>query len=213
MGTGKTARRAADVEHELTGKAATQRHRKPVALLGTASEAADQPPLVFISLVTLGTGIVLRRPPLARTGARMLLAHALATGGKTVLKRTIDRTRPRRALADGEHRAEKNSGARDTDLNSFPSGHTAGAVAVAQAVSAEVPALAVPARGAATAVGATQLPYGKHYVSDVLAGAAIGWLSEKLAAWIIAGGERAIRVTRERRAEQRALRETEAHPS
>ena len=213
MRTGNKATRAADVEHELTGKAARQRHRKPVALLGAASEVADQPPLVFISLVTLGTGLVLRRPPLARTGARMLLAHALATGGKTVLKRSIDRTRPRRALARGEHHAAKSKGTRDTDLNSFPSGHTAGAVAVAQAVSAEVPALAVPARGAATAVGATQLPYGKHYVSDVLAGAAIGWLSDKLAAWIIASGERAILVAREQRTEQRALNEAEAHPS
>ena len=213
MGAKKKAKQAARAEHELTGKVATMRDRTPVALLGAASEVADQPPLVIVSLATIGAGLVLRRPAAVRTGARMLLAHALATGGKTLLKRTIDRTRPRRALADGRHRAAKNKGARDTDLNSFPSGHTAGAVAVAQAVAGGANGLAAPARGAAIAVGAMQLPYGKHYVSDVLAGAAIGWLAENIAARLVNGGERALLTVREGRADRRALAEAEAHPS
>lgn len=213
MGASKKTKRIARAEHELTGAAAEQRERRIVALLGGASEIADQPPLIAISLVTIGAGVAMRRAALVRTGARMLLAHALATGGKTLLKRTIDRTRPRRALAEGRHRSGKNKGSRDPELNSFPSGHMAGAVGVVQAVAATNPALAAPLRAAAAGIGAMQLPYGKHYPSDVLAGAAIGWVAEKIAGIIVETGERALRAAREQRAERRALEEAAAHPS
>ena len=172
-----TLKEAAHVDKAATHKAAQARGTVPVRVLGRLSEAADQPPLVALSLATIAAGLVLRRRSVAKGGARMLAAHALATGIKTVLKNGVDRTRPAKALADGYHLG-KGHGAEDTDLNSFPSGHTAGAVAVAQAAARDMPGVAVPARLAALAVGAIQMPRGKHYISDVLVGAAIGWASE-----------------------------------
>ncbi|MFN2473021.1 MAG: phosphatase PAP2 family protein, partial [Sphingomicrobium sp.] len=58
--------------------------------------------------------------------------------------------------------------------NSFPSGHTAGAVAVARAIGRDYPGIRVPALALAAGIAAVQVPRGKHYVSDVLAGAFIG---------------------------------------
>jgi undecaprenyl-diphosphatase len=183
---------AARADVATTHQAAQVRHTWPVRIAGAASELADQPPLVALSLATIALGAVLRRRDVARGGVRMLAAHALATGIKTVLKTNIDRTRPVKALSEGHH-IGKGTGTKDTDLNSFPSGHTAGAVAVAQAAARDMPEIAVPARVAAAAAAAIQMPRGKHYISDVLAGAAIGLASEWAVSAAMRAGERAWR--------------------
>lgn len=213
MGKAKQAERAAKAEHKLVGKVAENRARQPVALLGKISEVADQPPLVAISLATIAAGAILRRRDIVRTGTRMLIAHALATGAKTILKSSVDRTRPAKALADGEHQAGAGSGTSDTDFNSFPSGHTAGAVSIAQAVAHTAPALATPIRVAAAGIAAIQLPKGKHYPSDIAVGAALGWAADRLTGMLIAAGERALDRMLARGSEQGALAEAEAHPS
>lgn len=212
MGKGKKAKAAAKAEHRMVGKAAELRTKAPIAVLGAATEVADQPPLVALSIATLATGLVLRQRHLARTGARMLLAHGLATGGKTLLKRAIDRSRPARALKDGSHRMESGSGGGNGDFNSFPSGHTAGAVSVAEAVSHTQPGMATAARTGATAVAVLQIPRGKHYPSDVLAGAIIGFVADRIAGMIVDRTEHLL--ARQKRPEDNAaLAETEAHPS
>lgn len=179
---GKTKRavgKAHRAEHRTTKVAAAARDTQLVKAAGFASEAGDQPPLVALNLATIAAGVLLRRPAVMRTGARMLAAHGLATGIKTIIKRNLDRTRPQAKLAGKPDRA--GPGDHDShDYNSFPSGHTAGAVAVAGAVARDQPKLAVPAYGAAAAIAAVQVPRGAHYASDVAAGAAIGWLSERL---------------------------------
>lgn len=193
MGKNKNkAKQLARAEHDLVGSVAASRQRKPVALLGAASEVADQPPLVSLSLVTIAAGALLRRRDVTRTGVQMLLAHAIATGGKTILKRSIDRSRPARALVDGEVKVGAGKGTDNTDFNSFPSGHTAGAVSVAEAIAHTAPGLAVPARASAAVVAAVQLPRGAHYPSDVAIGAVIGWMAERLAGFLLGEAERAL---------------------
>ena len=147
--------------------------------MGKASELADQPPLITISAVTLLAGLGLRDARLARTGARMLASHLLATAIKSQVKHRVDRTRPF-VLAE-ERRYEISEGKHDEGkYNSFPSGHTAGAVAVAQAVAREYPAAALPARLLAAAVALIQIPRCAHFLSDIGAGAVIGLGAEKL---------------------------------
>lgn len=204
-----TAKRLAKAEHEATAAVAKARAAKPVALLGAAGELADQPPLFVMSAGTLALGLATRRPQLVRTGARMLVAEAVATGLKTLVKRSVDRARPAHALGGADPEPGRGRGAKDTAFNSFPSGHTAGAVAVGQAVAHESPAAAVPAKLAAAAVGAIQLPHGKHYLSDVAIGAAIGWLAERVAGMAVDAAERAWT----RHAPVDPIAEAEAHPS
>ena len=67
---------------------------------------------------------------------------------------------------------------------SFPSGHSASAMAFAAAAAAESPALTVPLRALAGLVGFSRVATGAHYPSDVAAGFALGeavaWLTTRL---------------------------------
>jgi undecaprenyl-diphosphatase len=113
----------------------------------------------------------------------MLMAHLLATGMKHVVKRRVDRTRPYVVVDGGEYEMEAGDG-KAPEVNSFPSGHTAGAVAVAQACGREFPEHGVAAASAAAAVALIQIPRCAHYPSDLAAGAAIGSLAEASVALI-----------------------------
>lgn len=179
----KAARRASKAERidaALSKALVVYRDNPALRVAGAASEAADQPPLIALCVATVAAGAVLRHPRLLRAGLRMLASEGVATGVKSVIKRHVNRTRPHKMLRDGRYslhtdgKGSKNEG----PWNSFPSGHTAGAVAVARAATREY-AAAVPAAGlAATLVALVQLPRGRHFASDVLAGAVIGWASE-----------------------------------
>lgn len=57
---------------------------------------------------------------------------------------------------------------------SFPSGHTASAVAFAAAVGPTLPVCAVPLGVLACAVGYSRVHTGVHYPGDVVAGAVLG---------------------------------------
>ncbi|GAA0734329.1 phosphatase PAP2 family protein [Sphingomonas japonica] len=176
----KTVARAVEsadiaVTHALAGR----RDNPAIRGAGAVSEISDQPPLIALSLAVLAGGLLLRSPGIARTGARMLAAHTLATALKTTLKRSIDRSRPDHALAHG-YRLDSGSSDRH-HLSSFPSGHSAGAVAIAEAIAREAPVIALPVRLLAASASIIQVPRAKHYVGDVLAGAAIGWLGARIA--------------------------------
>ncbi|MCU6455017.1 phosphatase PAP2 family protein [Sphingomonas sp. A2-49] len=173
----KTAKKVANADRRLTHDAAKHRDTLPMRIAGFLGEAADQPQLITASVGTIAAGLIGRRPDLVRGGARMLAAHLLATAAKTAIKRSIDRTRPAKALRDGEHRFAPGS-SHDHEMNSFPSGHTAGAVAVARAAAREIDGAAAPAALGVGAIAAIQPAAGNHYLSDVIVGGAIGWLAE-----------------------------------
>jgi membrane-associated phospholipid phosphatase len=148
-----------------------------VRAAGQVSELADQPPLITICAATLAIGLILGKSRLARAGGRMLAAELLATQLKSMVKHRIDRTRPHVRASGGRYKAEKGSN-HDSALNSFPSGHTAGAVAVARAYAREYPEHKAQAYAAAAATGAIQIPRGSHYPSDVAAGLIVGLVAE-----------------------------------
>jgi undecaprenyl-diphosphatase len=67
---------------------------------------------------------------------------------------------------------------------SFPSGHSASAAAFCVAVSAVVPELRWPLRGAAAVVAFSRVYTGVHYPGDVLVGATVGAGLGRLAATV-----------------------------
>lgn len=170
----------ARADRDATHKAARHHDEPAVRVAGTLAEVADQPPLIVLSVATALIGLATGRREMVKGGVRMLAAHALATAAKTAIKRSVDRTRPKKALKDG-HRFEPGH-SHDHDLNSFPSGHLAGAVAVSRAAAHAMPGTGGPAGLATGAVAAAQMPAGNHYLSDMVAGAAIGWAAEALVA-------------------------------
>ncbi len=152
----------------------------PVArTLGWLAEMGDQPQLVSLSVATIAVGGFIGRRDLVRGGTRMLASEVVATAAKAVVKRLVERSRPGHALDTGDDRFR--AGDRDDhELTSFPSGHTAGAVAVARAASREIDGVVIPAALATGLVAVAQAPSGHHYLGDVAVGAAIGWLAEVL---------------------------------
>ena len=173
----KLAKKLAKADQRATHKAAKLRKTPLMKVVATLAELADQPPLIAASIGTIVIGLATKRADLARGGARMLASHLLATGAKLVIKRQFDRTRPGHALDhDGHHFSHSDEGGHEE--KSFPSGHTAGAVAVALAASHDIDGAAIPAALATGAVAAAQAPAGNHYLTDVAAGAAVGWAAE-----------------------------------
>ncbi|MDJ0278470.1 phosphatase PAP2 family protein [Sphingomonas sp. 2R-10] len=181
----RTARHVVDADIDAGhGVARELRHHPVVRVAGALSEVADQPPMVAINVATIAVALLAKDAKLARTGVRMLAAHGLATLAKAVIKHRVDRARPNQFSDRDDHRPKPG----DTDegpQNSFPSGHTAGAVAVARAVAREYPGMAVPAQVAATGIAAIQIPRGTHFPIDVVAGAVIGWAAEAIVARVL----------------------------
>lgn len=185
---GKSKAEKADLK---AAEAAARWQRHPVVrVAGWASELADQPPLLTLCAATVAAGLVRRDRHLAATGARMLAAAGLAIVIKDRAKHATDRTRPHVVVVEGEdYEMREGRGTGDGELGSFPSGHTAGALAVARAVARGYPEWQAAAHGAAALVAAVQIPRCAHYPTDIGAGALIGWLAEAA----VTGAERLVR--------------------
>ena len=149
-------------------------------LLERLADLGDQPQLRALCAATVLAGLLARDRRFVRAGARMLAAHTLATWAKDFVKHRVDRTRPRSrgGGAAGHRPAPGRSEAKEE--TSFPSGHAAGAAAVARAFARELPEYDAPAHAAGAVLAAAQIPRCAHYPTDVGAGIAIGVAAEAL---------------------------------
>lgn len=163
-------------DKEAAAQAARHRHHPVVMAVGTLSEVADQVPLSLVCGSVILGGALSGQDHVARTGLRMMAAHVLANSVKRVIKNRFRRTRPVEMIKRQDYRCEPGE-SRDGHETSFPSGHTAGAVAVAVVVARDLPHMAVPALGVAAMIAGIQVPRGKHYPGDVVAGAVLGLVS------------------------------------
>jgi membrane-associated phospholipid phosphatase len=155
-------------------------HHDPALRMVTAfSQLADQPPLLAASGAVVLWGLLTRNHRLARRGGHLFASVALATLLKGMVKRAVSRTRPHVLLDQGRYRVEP-LGPDEGPWHSFPSGHTAGGVALARAVARGWPGAWWPAYAGAVAVGAVQVPRGAHFPSDVLAGVVVGIAAEAI---------------------------------
>jgi membrane-associated phospholipid phosphatase len=140
-------------------------------------KVADEPPLLALSAALLVAGRLGGSRRLERAGERMLLAHLCAIAGKDFAKNRVDRSRPREMMKTGDYQMGPGE-SDESAMSSFPSGHTAGAVAVARAYTREFPEHAGLAYLAAGLLGALQIPRLAHFPTDILAGAAVGLAAE-----------------------------------
>lgn len=178
MGKKKAKTKAEKADLKAAKAAAKWREHPVVRAAGWVSEIADQPQLLSLCAGTLAVGLMRRDARLTSTGARMLASAVVAIAAKDMAKRAIDRTRPGVVVDGGQYRLRKGSGTGDGELGSFPSGHTAGAVAVARAAARGYPGIVPAATAAAGLIAVVQVPRCAHYPTDIGAGAVIGWLAE-----------------------------------
>ncbi|MFD4377194.1 phosphatase PAP2 family protein [Streptomyces sp. NPDC058486] len=134
------------------------------------SHAADHSKISFA--VAAGLALFPGRPRRAAVAGVGAIAIASATAN-LLGKRLVRRPRPDREAARvvvGRHVPMPESA-------SFPSGHTASAVAFATAAGVALPPAAVPLGLLASAVGYSRVHTGVHYPGDVAAGAVLGLAS------------------------------------
>jgi membrane-associated phospholipid phosphatase len=148
------------------------------ALLDRLADLGDQPAMRVVCVATVAAGMLARDPRFVRAGVRMLAAHTLATWTKTFVKHRVDRSRPRSAGDPRQNHRLAPGRSRDKEETSFPSGHAAGASAVARAFAREVPEWAPAAYAVGGVLSLAQIPRCAHYPTDVGAGIAIGLASE-----------------------------------
>lgn len=149
-----------------------------VRLLEPVADLGDQPPMRILCGAVIAVGLIGGDRRLAGTGLRMLAAHTLATWGKDFVKRRIDRTRPRSRSKPGKDHRPAPGRSEAKEETSFPSGHSAGAAAVARAFARDYPEHAGAAYAAAGVIALAQIPRCAHYPTDVGAGLAIGVAAE-----------------------------------
>jgi len=160
-----------------------------VRTIGAVSDLSDQEPLYAATTSFAVTGLLMRDDRAVRAGLEMLAAHLLATALRGMVKQSVDRTRPDAAARRGRY--EVGEGERfESEFNSFPSGHTAGALAVALAAARHYPGARSPALQVAGTMAAAQVIRSKHFVTDVVAGAAIGWIAATLIGSLVSRAER-----------------------
>lgn len=147
---------------------------------------ATMPPLTRAadrSMLWIGVAglLALTGRPRARRGAVRGLVSIAVTSliANQVSKRLHRRPRPSITQVPQQRLAH-----RIPTSTSFPSGHSASAMAFAAGASAEWPILSVPLRTLAGLVGFSRVATGAHYPSDVVAGFALGeaiaWLTTRV---------------------------------
>jgi membrane-associated phospholipid phosphatase len=162
---------------ELGKKIAKHRHHPVAKAAGKASKLGDQGPLYALSAGVLAVGVASRDRKITDTGLSMLAAIAAADGAKRLVKNLVHRTRPHVVLDKGHYEADA-GGSDDKHKQSFPSGHMAGATAVARALARNHPEAGAVAGVAAIGIGVSRIAKGAHWPLDVFAGAVIGLVAE-----------------------------------
>ncbi|OKK15993.1 phosphatidic acid phosphatase [Streptomyces sp. CB00455] len=135
-------------------------------VLPPVEDAAQHTKLWWAAAVTMAAGGGRRGRRAAAAGiGGMALAELLSNG---VAKQLVDRRRPPKEWIPHDDVEDR------PDSSSFPSGHTAAAVAFTTAVAPAWPVAAAVCAVPALLVGIERIHSGAHYPSDVAAGAAVG---------------------------------------
>ena len=157
------------VDGDVEGMAQRNQGAVGDAYFGTLEPLGEHYSVLLAAGIYAG-GWALDRPAWRRTAVEAAASSVVAAGIVTpTLKLVIGRLRPRDS--DDAYTFDPFSG-----HYSFPSGHTTQAFAVASVIAAESEAWVVDvlAYGLAASVGGARIYHDAHFLTDVLAGAAIG---------------------------------------
>lgn len=142
----------ADVNRHLVGKELADKVFRPGEIIG------ETPTLLGAAATIYAVGRLKDEPKVSHVGMDLLRSLAIAEGLTQALKYTVRRERP-------DHSGH----------NSFPSGHSSGTFAFATALERHLGWRgAAPAYLLSSYVAASRLHENRHFLSDVVFGAAVG---------------------------------------
>ena len=139
-----------------------------------ATYAADEH-VMFAVLAALWLGSRFLDAPQRRAANYLVVNGAISTILPHLLKRVIDQQRPDRCVSAPRHGIPRSG----KPYDAFPSGHAVHIGAIAAALSRLYPRLRSLVWLAGTAFAATRVVLLAHWLTDVLAGLAMGALIEK----------------------------------
>ncbi|MFG3016820.1 phosphatase PAP2 family protein [Streptomyces cinerochromogenes] len=158
-----------ETDRVLTQQTAARVPKRVGRVLSAVEEAAENTKLWCAAAAVMATGGGWRGRRAAATGLVALgVAQILSNG---VCKQLADRSRPPKEWIPHDEVEDR------PDSSSFPSGHTAAAVAFTAAVAAVWPTAGMLCAVPAVMVTVERVQSGAHYPSDVAAGAGIGVIS------------------------------------
>lgn len=143
------------------------------------SRAADHSKLSLAASIVLALAGGVRGRQAARAG---LASVAVTSGVVNLIIKPVGRRRRPDPARRGVPTARR---IRTPRSSSFPSGHTASAVAFASAVGQILPGAGIPLHGLAGLVGYSRVHTGVHYPGDVIAGAVIGSITADVTALVL----------------------------
>jgi len=163
-------------------KSINPRYPNSQAWIQTSNSAYFVP--VGIAATQMAYGIIAHDKRSRDNSLQTLISVGIGVVASQAMKNAFNRTRPQYQYSS------KIFSLSQANTKSFPSGHTTIAFATATTLALEYKKwyIAVPAYAWATGVAYSRMYEGKHYPSDVLAGAVLGvgsawlshWLSKKL---------------------------------
>ncbi|MGI5380067.1 phosphatase PAP2 family protein [Streptomyces sp. CA-251387] len=162
-----------DADRRLTKRAAAGIPPLIATALSAVEEAAESTKLWCAAATVMAGMGGWRGRKAAAAGLTALVVAQLASNG--VCKQLTHRSRPPKEWVPHDEVDDR------PDSSSFPSGHTAAAVAFTAAVAPSWPAAGALCAVPATMIAVERVQSGAHYPSDVATGAAIGlagaWLT------------------------------------
>ncbi|HVX88626.1 MAG TPA: phosphatase PAP2 family protein [Gemmatimonadales bacterium] len=162
-------------DHEVQRYIVDHRTQGEQDLADKWQQWGEGPIPIAITLGTLGTGLVLRKPEVARTGGRLATSLVAVTLLGRGLKKAIGRARP--SEADDQYTFDPFG-----TYNAFPSGHTITAFAISTVLADAIDNkwADVGLYGLAAGTGVSRLVGNHHWLSDVTGAAILGITTAKV---------------------------------
>jgi membrane-associated phospholipid phosphatase len=161
----------------LGTRLAAWRELPVVRVCSKFGEIGDQGPLYVAGSSLATIGLLTHKKHLRHAGLAIVAAVSVADASKRLIKRVVTRSRPHQ-LMDNGHYSRDSGGSEEKTEQSFPSGHMAGSIAAARALSRDFPRAGKASLVIAAGIGISRIFKGEHWPLDIVAGTVIGLASE-----------------------------------
>ena len=168
--------RPTSIDRRVAQQIAASARPVPEEIEKTLTWGADEHLLLGCAAIAWITATA-RRSPLRPAAGHLLIVAAATAAVPHVLKTIFDQVRPDRMTVKGRLHGIPVSG---NSMDAFPSGHAVHMGTLASAATVLPPRYKIPIWSVALGLSATRITILAHWLSDVVAGFAIGIVLERI---------------------------------